>query len=200
MKNSLKGVIFLISVILISGTASAAATIDLYYTDSGNQPVDQVLVGETIASNIVVTGDGNPANNVVVEQSFHNNNQWTNDENYYTSLDGGNTWTQNPSSVTTRSGGFTWQIGSLLANQKAILRWPGTPVSPGYEVMGVQLYIDQLLVDSDTASLNITKASTPGVSTSKTVAMQRTGFPLIFMVLALALLSGGLIISKRSKN
>jgi len=197
MKNGLKGVIFLISVILISGTASAAATIDLYYTDSGNQLVDQVLVGETIASNIVVSNDGNPANNVVVEQSYHNNNQWTNDEHYQVSLDGGSSWVRDPSSVTTGSDGFTWQIGSLLANQKAILRWPGTPVTPGYEVMNVELYIDQLLVDSDTASLTITNASTPGVSTSNTVAMQETGFPLIFMVLALALLSGGLIFSKR---
>ena len=196
MKKGLRGVIFLFLVLVFSGTVSAAATIDLYYTDSGNHPVDQVLVGETIASNIVVTGDENPATSVVVEQSFHNNNQWTNDEHYQVSLDGGSTWVTDPSSVTTRSDGFTWQIGPLMANQKAILRWPGTPVTPGYEVMNVQLFIDQLLVDSDTASLTITGASATN-SASKTVAMQKTGFPLIFLVLALALLSGGLIFSKR---
>lgn len=200
MKNGLKWVMFLFLLLLISGTVSAAATIDVYYTDSGNHPVAQVPVGETIASNIVVTGDENPATNVVVEQSFHNNNQWTNDKNYYTSLDGGNTWTKNPSTVTTRSDGFTWQIGTVLAHQKAILRWPGTPVTPGYEVMNVQLYIDQLLAGSDTTNLTITTVSTPSGSTSKTVAMQKTGFPLIFLVLGLALLFGGLIFSKGSKN
>jgi hypothetical protein len=196
MKKGLKGVMFLFSALLICGNVSAAANIDLYYTDTHNHPVDEVQVGETIASNIVVQNDGNSVTNVVVEQSYHNNNQWINDDNYYTSLDGGNAWAQNPSSVTTRSDGFTWQVGSLLAQQKAILRWPGTPVTPGYEVMNVQLYLDQLMVDSDTANITITSAPITVGTAAKTVGMQETGSPLNYLFLALALIFGGLIFSK----
>lgn len=197
-KKDLAAAIFLFLVIAVfSGTVYADATIDLYYTDAGNNPVSQVKVGEPIASNIVVQNHENPSSNVVVEQSYHNNNQWTNDEYYYVSMDGGNSWVTNPSAVNTRDGGFTWTIGSLLANQRAILRWPGTPVSAGSEVMNVELFVNQLLGGTDTASLTIAGASDSAGAGSKTVGMQETGSPLTFLILAFALISGGLLFSRK---
>lgn len=202
MKKHMATTMFLFLVITACmGTVSAAATTDLYYTDANNHPTDHVQAGTPAASNIAVLNDANPVSNVVVEQSYQNNNQWIDDAHYYVSMDGGNTWATDPALVIPHDGGFTWEIGSLIPNQMVILRWPGIPVTAGFEIMNVQLYTEGQFVDSDTATLTITapkNASAAAVVTSETVGMQNTGIPIVSLVLAILLLFGGLILPKRS--
>lgn len=203
MKKYLVPALFFVLLVAFSGAVSGVATVDTYYTDANGNNITTAKVGDTVNVMYDVQNDATPVADAVLDAEWVNDMDWSEDESVYVSLDGGVTWTQDPTSVTWgEDDTFTWDIGLLSANQLAILRWPGIPDEAGSEVMTALLYDGDVLMDSDVASLIVnspTPTPTPqaAAGSGKTVGMQTTGSPVGILLLAFALISVGLVYSKK---
>jgi hypothetical protein len=208
MKKYLLPAMFLFLIaIAFSGTVSAEATIDTYYINEDGDEITTAQVNDNIEYLAEVQNDGTQVDDATVMIDVNSNIYWG---NYaaYESLDGGTTWTENPSSVTRVGDVITWDIGTLAADQLAILNFHGTMLNAGVETLTATVYDGETVMDSSVATLTVTEPATAqgastvaasSSSTGSTVPMQETGTPLALLALAFGLVSTGLVYSKKQQ-
>lgn len=215
MKKYFSFVLFLVLVVVaFIGTVAATPTIESTYMDEDGNDITTAQVGDTVEFFVGVYADpqDQTISNLRVDMTVSSDIKWDFDS-YAVSWDGGNTWNDNDASVTIQStddqgwgDSAIWNIATLQNDQAVMFKVRGKVLSAGSEsttsnLVSLSEARQGSTIGTSAASLTVTEPSTEPEpetnTTTTTVGMQKTGSPVGFAALAIALISAGLIYTKK---
>jgi hypothetical protein len=192
-------ILILIIVIALSGTVAAASDLNVQanYIDPDNNVLETAEVGDQVEylAEVENTGD-ETANDVTLGVDFKESTIDWQEEGAFLSKDDGETWDEiTPTPTDT---GLEVDMGSIVPDQIALFNVHLIPQSAGTETTLATVYKGNTAVDSSEATIKVVNPANPAPQASaKTVPMQTTGAPIGLLGLAFALVSAGLVYSRK---
>lgn len=205
MKRYLSAILFVLVVVAFSGTVAADANITGTFVaeiEPGveHEDVKEAYVGDNVKYVVEINSDENGVADGTLEIDT-DGLQWNNERYYYTTDFLGEDENWIPATSVTRDGDYiSWHVGAIPANAAYGFMIDGILANAGHFYFTDLLYDGETVIEQDQDDITVlARASGARTSSATTVGMQETGSPLIFLGLALGLISAGFAYSKKQQ-